>query len=126
MCREDLPTGLITMPLKVERPASNSAERRQGTEVKLLGILLITVTALAAQAVGPSREQVIKIIGQIQRADYEGDRAALKRLYEELTPVEQGTKLASRMRYWRGFALWRRAMNGFNESVDPKELGEAG
>jgi tetratricopeptide (TPR) repeat protein len=124
MCREDLPTGLITMPLKVERHASNSAERRQGTGVKLLGILVITVTALAAQAVDPSREQVIKIIGQIQRADYEGDRAALKRLYEELTPVEQGTKLASRVRYWRGFALWRRAMNGFNESVDPKQLGE--
>jgi tetratricopeptide (TPR) repeat protein len=92
--------------------------------VKLLGILLISVTTLAAQAVDPFREQVIKIIGQIQRADYEGDRAALKRLYEELTPVEQGTKLASRVRYWRGFALWRRAMNGFNESVDPKELGE--
>ena len=26
------------------------------------------------------------------------------------------------MEYWRGFALWRRALNGFNESVDPREL----
>ena len=31
-------------------------------------------------------------------------------------------KLASRVRYWRGFALWRRAINGFNESNDPKDL----
>jgi len=26
------------------------------------------------------------------------------------------------VRYWRGFALWRRAINGFNESADPKDL----
>ena len=82
------------------------------------------MTALAAQAVDSSREQVIKIVAQIQRADYEGDRASLQRLYAELRPVAQNTKLASRVRYWRGFALWRRAMNGFNESVDPKELAE--
>ncbi|MCA1659683.1 MAG: hypothetical protein LC642_03960 [Verrucomicrobiaceae bacterium] len=26
------------------------------------------------------------------------------------------------MRYWRGFALWRRSINGFNDSADPAEL----
>jgi len=123
MRRENLAIGLLTM-LRVERHASNSARRRQGSVAKLMAILFISVAARAAPALDPSPEQVIKIVGQIQRADYEGDRAALKRLYEELTPVAQSTKLASRVRYWRGFALWRRAMNGFNESADPKELGE--
>jgi tetratricopeptide (TPR) repeat protein len=28
----------------------------------------------------------------------------------------------SRVHYWRGFALWRRAINGFNEDTDPAEL----
>jgi hypothetical protein len=32
--------------------------------------------------------------------------------------------LASRGLYWRGFALWRRAINGFNESPSPKDLEE--
>jgi uncharacterized protein len=71
-----------------------------------------------------SREHVVQMVSQIQRADYEGDHAALKRFYGELAPVAQTTNLASRVRYWRGFALWRRAMNGFNESVDPNELEE--
>src|SRR5439155_1317586 len=31
-------------------------------------------------------------------------------------------EFASRIRYWRGFAQWRRAINGFNDAVDPKEL----
>jgi len=38
-----------------------------------------------------------------------------------LTPFVEDKELASRVRYWRGFALWRRAVNGFNESVDSKE-----
>ena len=70
---------------------------------------------------GSAREQVIKVATQIQRADYEGDRIALKRLYGELTPFVENRELGSRVRYWRGFALWRRALNGFNDSVDSKE-----
>jgi len=124
MSKEHLVIRLRTISLGFERRAPNSAKYRQGTVSKLLGIFLISATTLAAQAVDPSREQVIKIVRQIQRADYEGDRASLKRLREALAPVEQDRKLASRVRYWRGFALWRRAMNGFNESVDPKELEE--
>jgi hypothetical protein len=72
-------------------------------------------------AVGPTRDTVIKIVAQIQRADYEGDRPALKLLYERLTPFVDDKELASRVRYWRGFALWRRVLNGFNDSVDSKE-----
>ncbi len=72
----------------------------------------------------PVHEQAIKIVNQIQRADYEGDRAALKNLYDELAPFVENKELASRVRYWRGFALWRRAINGFNDSLEPKELKE--
>jgi hypothetical protein len=64
----------------------------------------------------------IHIITQIQRADYEGDRAALKRLHDELAPIPTDNKLASRVLYWRGFAMWRRAINGFNETPTPTDL----
>jgi hypothetical protein len=88
-------------------------------------ILLASVTiALAAPAVDTSREQVVKIVAQIQRADYEGDRAALNHLYDELVPFVDEPELVSRVRYWRGFAKWRRAINGFGETPTPKDLSE--
>jgi hypothetical protein len=90
---------------------------------KNTAMALISLTAaLCAAAADPAREQVIKIVTQIQRADYEGDRAALKRLHAELAPFVEKKELASSVLYWRGFALWRRAMNGFNDNVDQKEL----
>jgi uncharacterized protein YciI len=69
-----------------------------------------------------SRDSIIRTVTQIQRADYEGDRPALKRLHDELTPIPEDNKLASRVLYWRGFALWRRAINGFNETPTPNDL----
>src|SRR5262245_3640083 len=62
------------------------------------------------------------IVLQIQRADYEGDRATLKRLFEDLAPFTEDKAIESRIHYWRGFALWRRALNGFNESADRGDL----
>jgi len=89
----------------------------------ILAILLLPpVAAKANPARDPARGQVIHIVEQIKRADYEGDRAALQRLRLELTPFVVKKDLGSRVRYWRGFALWRRALNGFNDHVDPKEL----
>ena len=75
-------------------------------------------------SVEPSRDSIIRIVTQIQRADYEGDRATLKRLHDELTAIPEDNRLASRVLYWRGFALWRRAINGFNESPTPTDLEE--
>ena len=77
-----------------------------------------------APSANPSRESAIRIIEQIKRADYEGDRPALKRLHDELTPAPDNKLLASRELYWRGFALWRRAINGFNETPTPQDLEE--
>jgi hypothetical protein len=73
---------------------------------------------------GLSRDSVVRAVGQIQRADYEGDRPDLKRLHDVLMPIPEDNKLASRMLYWRGFALWRRAINGFNETPTPTDLEE--
>src|SRR5580700_10348536 len=95
----------------------------------VLTIFVLSVAATELYAPGknslePSRDSVIRIVTQIQRADYEGDRPALKRLHDELTPIPEDNKLASQVLYWRGFALWRRAINGFNESPAPTDLEE--
>jgi hypothetical protein len=62
------------------------------------------------------------VVADIKKADYAGDRPALRRLYEEIEPLAKDKKTAPRVRYWRGFAMWRSAQNGFNEMVAPKEL----
>jgi tetratricopeptide (TPR) repeat protein len=84
-------------------------------------IVLSTAAALAAPA-EDERVAIGKIVTQIQKADYEGNRVALQQLYADLEPFTTDVKLASRVRYWRGFALWRRAINGFNDSADAKDL----
>ncbi len=90
----------------------------------LAGVLIAMTAASGGAVDDPARERALKIVTQIQRADYEGDRAALKRLRGELTPFVENQKIAARIRYWQGFALWRRAINGFNDNIDPVELQE--
>jgi hypothetical protein len=71
---------------------------------------------------GPwSPDSVSAIVREIRRADYRGDRAALKTLYDALAPSADTHARAAQIRYWRGFALWRRALNGFNESPGPDD-----
>ena len=93
---------------------------------KLFVALLISAAAVLATASAETdknaREQVTQIVSRVQRADYEGDRPTLKKCYEELTPYVDDRDLGARVRYWRGFDLWRDAINGFNESGDPNEL----
>jgi len=73
----------------------------------------------AYAAADDPREQVISIVSQIQRADYEGDRPTLKKCYDELAPFLKNNDLAFQVRYWRGFARWRDGINAGNESVNP-------
>jgi hypothetical protein len=88
-----------------------------------LGTLLIFAPSPGEAATKGLRDEVIGIVTQIQRADYEGDRATLKKGYDELAPYLENKELGSRIRYWRGFALWRSAINGGNDpSTDQKEL----
>jgi len=101
---------------------------RRNTAIKtsheVLFLIIMATTALGASpAAGDStREQVVEMVVQIQRADYEGNRSALKLLHEEMAPFAGNKELAARVQYWRGFALWRRAINGFNEKVELAEL----
>ena len=79
----------------------------------------------AAQSAAHVRKTAADVVIRIQRADYEGDRAALQRLHDELTALaarSDDRHLTSRVRYWQGFALWRRALNGFNDAATPSEL----
>jgi hypothetical protein len=71
-----------------------------------------------------ARLTVQTIVAKVQRADYAGDRAALQRLHAELTPFLADREIASRVAYWRGFAMWRRALNGFNDAADRTELDQ--
>src|SRR5262249_12727906 len=65
---------------------------------------------------------VAAIVAHIQRADFEDDRAALARSRGELEPFVDDRALASRVQYWRGFALWRRALNAQNEPAPPPDV----
>ena len=92
---------------------------------KVAVALVFTASAVfGADAAEPVRVPVVKIVRQIKRADYEGNRSALQHLYEKLAPFVEDKELGSRVRYWRGFALWRKALNALNggESVDSKEM----
>jgi hypothetical protein len=85
-------------------------------------ILATTPTAALANSIGTERKAVSALVLQIQKADYEDDRPALQHLYGKLAPFTESKDLASRVRYWRGFALWRKAINGFNDNVDKRDL----
>jgi ketosteroid isomerase-like protein len=105
--------------------AAGSSSFCERLRLRYVSILVILCAAVGGTAVGTpfwsKREQITKLVVQIQRADYEGDRETLKRLYQELAPFADDQELGASVRYWRGFAMWRRALNGFNESVDPHD-----
>jgi len=87
----------------------------------LVAAFLAFSVALTTRA-DETAQQVAPIVAQIQHADYAGDQAAMQKGYDDLKPFVQDQQLGPRIRYWRGFAQWRRAINGFNDGVDPSEL----
>jgi len=89
-----------------------------GIAVALFGLLSVVNATPGEDA----HEQAAKIVLQLQRADYEGNQSAMQQSYDALTPFLNNKELVSRIHYWRGFAQWRRAINGFNDSVDLYEL----
>jgi hypothetical protein len=89
-------------------------------------LLAAAATALLAESRQPppardSRAAAAAIVTKITKADYEDDRPALQRHFEELAPFLEEKALVSRIRYWRGFALWRRVLNGFNDKAPREE-----
>jgi hypothetical protein len=103
------------------RTVAAGISRKWGLVLAFMAGILAVIAGPRALGASEARDAVVKIVVQIQRADYEGDRAALRRLYGELAPFAEDKEIGARVQYWRGFALWRRAINGFNETVDPKE-----
>jgi len=88
----------------------------------LLAVDAIWFLAACKLSSQSAHEQVSRIVSDIQRADYEGNQAGMQKGYDELAPFITNEKLSSRVRYWRGFAQWRRAINGFNAAVPTNEL----
>ena len=91
--------------------------------------LIVALLVLAADA--PARsfpdglDQARQLVVQIQRADYEGNREALLQLHDKLSKVNvpsADARTSARARYWQGFALWRRGINGFNDNTDRPEI----
>jgi hypothetical protein len=109
--------------LGVQASVSKGQSARYTQKLILLVVLSAAVAGTAEASILKSqRQQVTALVVEIQRADYEGDRLALKRLYQELEPFVDNKELGTKVRYWRGFAMWRRAINGFNDSVEAQEL----
>lgn len=89
----------------------------------LATVLFISIsTSNWATSINDAHDQVAQIVSSIQRADFEADQIAMQRGYDELNHFVDDKTLASRVHYWRGFAQWRRAINGLNDKIDPKEL----
>jgi tetratricopeptide (TPR) repeat protein len=76
----------------------------------------------AAVEVDPEIGALRELVQRIMTADYEGDRGSLDRLYQEADAYLGKPAVESRVRYWKGFAKWRRAMNGANEDPSPGDL----
>jgi hypothetical protein len=92
------------------------------TRALAAALVAISVSDIAVTRANDTAQQIAPIIAQIQHADFAGDQVAMQKGYDDLNPFLEDMALASRIRYWRGFAQWRRAINGFNDSIDPKEL----
>ncbi|HNF93528.1 MAG TPA: hypothetical protein PLQ75_02665 [Anaerolineales bacterium] len=67
-------------------------------------------------------QHCVDVIEQIRRADYKGDRKTLQILGRKLVSVSTDQAITARILYWRGFAFWRSAINGFNDSTIPAEI----
>jgi|KBSSwiStaDraftv2_1062776.scaffolds.fasta_scaffold08604_10 hypothetical protein len=78
-------------------------------------------TARPPSPAGKSEQRLTELVAAVRSADYRGDRAALAKLDEELGALDAG-RLNDYRDYWRGFALWRRVLNGFNEKPAPDDL----
>ena len=92
------------------------------TVATALAVSFVSLSVIGITRADDTAKQVSQIVEQIQHADFAGDQVAMQKGYDDLKPFLEDTALASSIRYWRGFAQWRRAINGFNDSIDPKEL----
>lgn len=62
------------------------------------------------------RAELLRLVAAVQDADYRGDLDRLRDLGAALGPYAAEPSLARAALYWRGFAFWRRALNGANDA----------
>jgi len=87
-------------------------------------VLVLAVGCATSTPRAPSSEEhVLQLVEKIRQADYAGDRQSLRALHAQLVSAPTGSSPRALVLYWRGFALWRRAINGFNETPTPDDLG---
>jgi hypothetical protein len=61
----------------------------------------------------------LRLVRSVQEADYLGDLDRLQTLHVAMAPFVHEPALAKHARYWRGFALWRRALNALGQGGSP-------
>jgi hypothetical protein len=88
----------------------------------LAPVLVALGCATSTPRAPSSEERLLQLVEQIRQVDYAGDRPALADLHAKLAAAPTGDAPRSLVLYWRGFALWRRAVNGFNEKPTPTDL----
>ncbi|MEO6327173.1 MAG: hypothetical protein ABIT01_14640, partial [Thermoanaerobaculia bacterium] len=84
-------------------------------------LLLLFVLPLSAAPPADEDRRLAASVAAICAADYRGDRAELARQAALLDAAPSKTHQIYR-EYWTGFAFWRRAINGFNETPTPSDL----
>jgi hypothetical protein len=72
-------------------------------------------------ALSPADRRLADAVAAITRADYHGDRAELEKQAKAVAAIPSEKTRVYR-EYWTGFAYWRRAINGFNETPRPADL----
>jgi hypothetical protein len=85
----------------------------------LFGLVLVSAQS------APPKMAFERLIHKIQDADYRGDRSALESLAKESESLLTAPLPQHWVRYWRGFALWREAVNGFNDGMPVEALETA-
>lgn len=84
-------------------------------------IFIAAAALVAPPAARKDEARLSELVAAVRSADYRGDRAELARLDAELGKLPDGP-LSEYRDYWRGFALWRRVLNGFNATPTPDDL----
>jgi hypothetical protein len=87
------------------------------------GAMAAVLVLAAANARAAGDETLAVTAGRILAADYGNDQAALGKFAAALAHGGSGDEVAYR-RYWRGFALWRKALNAMNETPPPASAAD--
>jgi hypothetical protein len=108
------PLARAIRPLADARWAATDSAATLRSEEASMKTLVIAAAALIASG-APASKSFPETVRAIQSADYRGERGELQALARGLGGGKD-PKLAAYRHYWRGFAFWRRALNGFNET----------